>query len=329
MAIVKPKHQTSVTTIGTATLDSFLFSPAFKPKCDDKVCYEHLILGKKYDLENMIQVTGGNCTNVAITLSKFGIHNVDIVCALGDDPAGRAVATELIAEGVDVSRIIRSKNFTTSQSTILVAPEGERTILNYRGTDIKNMQSELKLNKIESDWIYLSGVNSPKIILSLMMHCRDNKIKLAFNPSSWEVANTPQIKKFLNHIEMMFLNKEEAMEFFNTHESDVNKLLKMGSNGGIKYFIITDGPNGSFLIHDGKIYRCGLYKDVKVIERTGAGDAFASGFLSVVATGGSVEEGLTYGAANSTSVVQHVGGKKGILSAPSKLNQMKIEVSEA
>ena len=76
------------------------------------------------------------------------------------------------------------------------------------------------------------------------------------------------------------------------------------------------------------IYKCGLYKDVKVKERTGAGDAFASGFLSVIATGGSIEDALTYGAANSTSVVQHVGGKKGILKAPIKLNSMEIEVRE-
>ena len=326
MAIVKPRRQTSFTIIGTATLDSFLFSEAFKPKCDEKACYEHLILGKKYDLDEMIQVTGGNCTNVAITLSRFGINNVDIVCALGDDPAGRAVASELISEGIDVSHIIRNQNFTTSQSTILVAPGGERTILNYRGTDIKTLQNELDINRINSDRIYLSGVNSPKIILSLMLHTRDNTIKLAFNPSSWETANTPQIKRFLGNIEMLFLNKEEAMEFFDTHENNITKLLRIGAKKGIKYFIITDGPNGSALIHDNKIYQCGLYEDVEVIERTGAGDAFASGFLSVVATGGTIEEALTYGSANSTNVVQYVGGKQGILKSPIKLNEMPIKI---
>jgi sugar/nucleoside kinase (ribokinase family) len=328
MNIAKPKHQTSITVIGTATLDNFLFSKAFKPKCDSKACYEHLILGKKYDLSNMVQVTGGNCTNVAITLSRFGIRNIDIICALGDDPAGRAVASEMISEGINVSRIIRNQTFTTSQSTILVAPGGERTILNYRGTDIKTLQSELGISRIESNWIYLSSVNSPKMILSLMMHARDNNIKLAFNPSSWETANTPQIKKFLNHIEMMFLNKEEAMEFFNTHETNISKLLKMGAESGIKYFVITDGPKGSALIHDAKIYKCGLYKDVEVVERTGAGDAFASGFLSIIATGGDIEEALTFGAANSTSVVQHVGGKQGILRSPTKLERMPIKVEE-
>ena len=99
----KPKKQTTVTVLGTATLDSFLFSPVFKPVCKDKVCYEHLILGKKYDIEKMIQVTGGNCTNVAVTLSRFGIKNVSMVAVLGDDPAGKAVVSELISEGVDLS----------------------------------------------------------------------------------------------------------------------------------------------------------------------------------------------------------------------------------
>ena len=303
---IKPKKQTVITVLGTATLDSFLFSPVFKPVCKDKVCYEHLLLGKKYDIEKMIQVTGGNCTNVAVTLSRFGIKNVSMVAVLGDDPAGKAVVSELISEGVDLSSVLRGKDFTTSQSTILVAPGGERTILNYRGTDMKKHESELKLEKIDSEWI-----------------------SLAFNPSSWEVANTPEIKKFLHHIKMMFLNKEEAMEFFNTHETNISKLLKMGAKAGLEYFVITDGPKGSSLIYKDKIYQCGLYnKDAPVLERTGAGDAFSSGFLSVIATGGTVEEALTYASANSTSVVQYVGGKQGILKSPTKLEQMPIKVEE-
>ncbi len=326
---IKPKKQTVITVLGTATLDSFLFSSVFKPVCKDKVCYEHLVLGKKYDIEKMIQVTGGNCTNVAVTLSRFGIKNVSMVAVLGDDPAGKAVVSELISEGVDLSSVLRGKDFTTSQSTILVAPGGERTILNYRGTDIKKHESELKLEKIDSEWIYASSVNSPSILLRLMMLCRDKGLSLAFNPSSWEVANTPEIKKFLHHIKMMFLNKEEAMEFFNTHETNISKLLKMGAKAGLEYFVITDGPKGSSLIYKDKIYQCGLYnKDAPVLERTGAGDAFSSGFLSVIATGGTVEEALTYASANSTSVVQYVGGKQGILKSPTKLEQMPIKVEQ-
>ena len=327
---IKAGHQTSVTVIGTATLDSFLFSPVFKPVCKDKVCYEHLVLGKKYDIEKMVQVTGGNCTNVAVTLSRFGIKEVSMVAVLGDDPAGRAVASELISEGVDMSIVLRGADFVTSQSTIMVAPDGERTILNYRGTDMKKYETELNLNKIDSEWIYVSSVNSPSILLRLMMLARDKGLSLAFNPSSWEVANTPEIKKFLHHIKMMFLNKEEVMEFFNTHETNISKLLKMGSEAGIEYFAITDGRNGSSLIHKGKIYKCGLYnKDAPVLERTGAGDAFSSGFLSVIATGGTVEEALTYASANSTRVVQYVGGKQGILKSPTKLNDMPIMVESA
>jgi sugar/nucleoside kinase (ribokinase family) len=100
----------------------------------------------------------------------------------------------------------------------------------------------------------------------------------------------------------------------------------MGAKAGLEYFIITDGPNGTALIHQNKIYQCGLYRDIPVIERTGAGDAFSSGFLSVIATGGTIEEALTYGSANSTSVVQYVGGKQGILKSPIKLSEMPIKV---
>ncbi|MCA9308823.1 hypothetical protein KC973_00445, partial [Candidatus Saccharibacteria bacterium] len=91
--------------------------------------------------------------------------------------------------------------------------------------------------------------------------------------------------------------------------------------------LVSDGPRGAVATDGTKLYSAGLYEDVPVIDRTGAGDAFTSGFVSVIATGGTVEEALVFASANSTSVVGKIGAKAGILHADTELQDMEIKVT--
>ena len=80
---------------------------------------------------------------------------------------------------------------------------------------------------------------------------------------------------------------------------------------------------------DGKtIIRAGMYEDVPVIDRTGAGDAFGSGFLSQWAQGKSLAESIVFASANSTSVVGRIGAKPGILHEHTELHDMPLEEKE-
>jgi sugar/nucleoside kinase (ribokinase family) len=88
--------------------------------------------------------------------------------------------------------------------------------------------------------------------------------------------------------------------------------------------IVSDGPNG-VIASDGKtIVRAGMYQDVRVVDRTGAGDAFGSGFLSQWAQGKSLKDSIVFGSANSTSVVTKIGAKAGILTKGVKLHEMPL-----
>jgi sugar/nucleoside kinase (ribokinase family) len=83
---------------------------------------------------------------------------------------------------------------------------------------------------------------------------------------------------------------------------------------GPKIVLITDGPNGAYAYENGNFWFMPIYPDPKpAYERTGAGDAFASTFVSALALGKNVEEALRWAPINSMSVVQYVGAQKGLL----------------
>jgi sugar/nucleoside kinase (ribokinase family) len=76
---------------------------------------------------------------------------------------------------------------------------------------------------------------------------------------------------------------------------------------------MTKGPEG-VIASDGKnIYKAGIFKEKRHIDRTGAGDAFGSGFIAGIIRTGRVEEAIRLGTANSTSIVEKFGAKNGIL----------------
>jgi ribokinase len=117
------------------------------------------------------------------------------------------------------------------------------------------------------------------------------------------------------------MNKEEMQLL--VHGETLEELVRHGLHY-CPVVIVSDGPNG-VVASDGKtIVRAGMYEDVKVIDRTGAGDAFASGFLSQWALGRSLKDSIIFASANSTSVVTMVGAKAGILHKGTKLHEMPL-----
>lgn len=96
----------TIVTIGKGTQDVFLKSDEFDPQLEGKVAYTHLPLGAKLEVEETIFATGGNATNVAVTLARQGLH-ARYMWALGHDAASEAVLKELDQEGVDTSYVIQ------------------------------------------------------------------------------------------------------------------------------------------------------------------------------------------------------------------------------
>jgi sugar/nucleoside kinase (ribokinase family) len=97
---------------------------------------------------------------------------------------------------------------------------------------------------------------------------------------------------------------------------------------GVCPFVVgTDGSAGSYAAVGGRLYQAGIYQKVKAVDRLGAGDAFGSGLVSALAKGLAIEDALSLGSANATSVVAQYGAKAGILRS-SRVKRMKVKVTE-
>ena len=110
---------------------------------------------------------------------------------------------------------------------------------------------------------------------------------------------------------VIFVNKEEA-EILVGDSTTVSDLLYRLHRLGPDIVVITDGPNGAFASDGINQFFLPIFP-LKVVERTGAGDAFATGFVAALYHGNTIKEALRWGAANSASVVTKIGPEDGLL----------------
>jgi ribokinase len=320
-------HIPRILSIGKATQDVFLKSDEFDPYTEGKIAYTHLPLGAKLEVEEVEFATGGNATNVAVTFARQGLH-ASYMWALGDDPASTSVLTELDAEGVDTTLVVQADRYRAGYSNILLATNGERTILNYRGISADADGKPLDIYAIKDyDWVYPSSLAFAGLglLAKIIDIAKQHDVKVMLNPAGPELANPDQLKHILEDVDVLCVNKEEMQKL--AEGQTLEELVRHGANL-CDVVIVSDGPNG-VIATDGKtVVRAGMYEDVPVIDRTGAGDAFASGFLSQWAIGKTLEEAIIFASANSTSVVTKVGAKAGILHKGVELHEMPIK-SEA
>lgn len=317
----------TILCVGKAAQDVFLRDEEFDPKTEGKVAYTHLPLGEKIHIAEAHFTTGGNATNVATTISRQGMNAV-YAWVLGNDAPSRASVDVLDEESVDTSHVQVKEGMKTSYSTILIAPDGERTILNYHGSvpttaEVKTLLS--RMDDVEATWIYPTSVGSVETLDVIVTWAKKRLMKVMLNPSETELSDPKKLKTILQDVEVLCLNKEEMQSI--VEGSTLEELVRRGTEL-CPVVIVSDGPNG-VCASDGKtIVKAGMYEDVPVIDRTGAGDAFGSGFLSQWAQGKSLRESIIFASANSTSVVGKIGAKTGILYAGAELHDMDITERE-
>lgn len=318
-----------IITFGSATWDVFLRPKNFEVLKNRKfitgkgICFD---LGSKVNIEELYLFSGGGGTNTAATFAKQGFK-IAYCGTIEDDIFGREIAEELKKLSIDTSFILKTKLKPTNFSIVLNSSGEDRTILVFKGASETLSAADIDWNKLKAEWFYLAPFSGKltEITEKIVDFAQKNRIKIAFNPGICQLSLVEKtLKRIFKKINILILNQEEASLLtgieYNKEKEIVAKIDEMCP--GIA--IMTKGPEG-VVVSDGKeLYQAKILK-VKVIDRTGAGDSFGSGFVSgFIRTRGNIEYSIQLGIANSASCLQKWGAKNGLLRNGQKF--VKVEV---
>lgn len=312
-----------IISIGAGVQDVFLHGKIFGAHRDDGQLVTEFVYGSKNEVEGVFFSTGGGATNAAVTFARHGFHSA-FLGALAHDYPGRAVLEDLQRNRVNTRLVKAANDAGTGYSILLLAPSGERTILTYRGASQKLGLTARDFRRHRPDWFYLSSLSGDfDSLAAAISYARKHHIKVAINPGKGELSRSHEFRELLPDISILSLNRDEAKKLF--HGDTVEELLRHAAQH-VRYVMITDGPKGSVATDGHNLYKAGMYEDVPVVDRTGAGDAFSSGFVASLANGDPMERAITFASANSTNVVSKVGAKAGILPGNAPLHDMPLAV---
>lgn len=302
-----------VIAIGDTTEDIFLKMSDASLQCDldgenCKICFDFadkIAVDQKTDVPCV-----GNAANHAIGVSRLGLPAA-LYTVVGDDDQGHKAQEVLTQNKVSTDYVTFDKERGTNLS-IVINYKTERTIFVY------HEPRAYKLPQFApTEWVYLtsaSGGGVQEMHAQVLDYLAANpNVKLAFNPGTHQMhLGKEALLPLLQRSDILFLNREESALVLEKNTRDVKELLAGFHEIGVKVMVLTDGPDGAYASDGKTIWYLGIF-DGPVIERTGAGDSFGSGFLSAVIKGKSISEAMLWGNANSTSVVQHIGAREGLL----------------
>lgn len=301
--------------IGDSTIDVFLKLHDATVQCslDRRSCLLCLRYADKIPVEDVRWVpAAGNAANNAVGSARLGLHAA-LVTILGDDEDGISLARELRRNRVAMDYVTTDRRHRTNFSVVLNF-RSERTIL------VHHAERTYRLPRLApSRFVYLTSMGEgwERVVRPLLRYAKSAGALLAFNPGTYQLrSGLTVLAPLLAAVEVLLVNREEAVHLLGSRPSaQPRTLMKRLAALGPKILVITDGPAGSYALHNRDSWFIPPFP-LPAVERTGAGDAFSTGFLAALSYGAGVAEALRWGTANAGAVIQEVGPQAGLLTLP-------------
>lgn len=298
-------------TIGDVDIDLYMkidekeVVSSAEDRGEAKMCFYH---GSKIPVSHFETSVAGNSLNVGVACKKLGLKT-EIYTELGDDTNADKVLRELKSLGITTTHCNKNQGTPTNVHTVIIYG-GDRTIFSYHEKRAYKLQ-----NWEEPRWLYYTSLGygfenfQGELIKFLKSH---KKIGVAFNPGTIQMkAGLEKLKNFIKITDILFLNTEEAKRLVG--DLPLPELHKKLHLLGAKLSVITDGQRGASASDGDMVTEVNSYSDSRpVTDKTGAGDAFSSGFLSAIFYKKNLKEALAWGVVNAGNQIKEVGALKGL-----------------
>jgi sugar/nucleoside kinase (ribokinase family) len=257
---------------------------------------------------------GGSAANTACWLAFAGA-SAAFIGRVGEDDLRRTALAQLARAGVQ-SHVITDPCRTTGTCVIMVSSDGERTMFPDTGANGVLDQSELPMDLITSAaWLHVSGYSliNPETRVAAcaaLMAATQSAVRISVDASSAQPLLQMGVTSFLDLLPqqtLLFANRDEARALAGT--ADLDRATAVLTARGLSV-VIKSGPDGACWRAPGDANMISIDVDrVESVDSTGAGDAFAAGFIAAMSTGANPQSALTSGAGLAAIAVTSVGAR--------------------
>ncbi len=255
-------------------------------------------------------VSGGSVANTIVGLAQLE-NKVGFIGKVSDDDLGDKYEEGLKKEKVEYFYSKKKETLPTGTCLILITPDSERTMCTFLGTAGKINENDIDINPIKnSEMLFLEGYlwdeGEPKKAFDKAIQ-NSNKVAMSLSDLFCvERHKTHFLDLVKNKLDITFANEQEIMSLINT--KDFNDVIEF-SKQIKKLLVITRGNKGAIAIKGDEIAECGIQKNLKILDLTGAGDLFASGFLHGYINNLSLKKNLEKGTEMSSKIIQKIGAR--------------------
>ena len=255
-------------------------------------------------------ISGGSVANSIVGLSQLG-NEVSFIGKISDDDFGKKYEDVLIKENVNFLYKKKKEELPTGTCLILITPDSERTMCTFLGTAGKINENDIDLKITnKSKMIFLEGYlwdeGEPQKAFEKAIGGK-SKVAMSLSDKFCVDRHKPHFLELVkNKLDITFANEEEILSLINTNNfQEVVSFAKEIK----KTLIITRGEKGAISINNDIVTEVGIKKNLNVVDLTGAGDLFASGYLHGYLNAFSEEECLNKGTEMSSKVIQQIGAR--------------------
>ncbi len=255
-------------------------------------------------------VSGGSVANSIAGLSQLG-NKVGFIGKVNDDDLGQKYEDGLKKENVDYFYSKKKEELPTGTCLILITPDSERTMCTFLGTAGKINENDVDVNAVKkSDIVFLEGYlwdeGDPKKAFDKAIQ-NSNKVAMSLSDLFCVERHKPHFLELVkNKLDITFANEQEITSLIDA--KNFNEVINFSKELG-KFIVITRGENGATAIKKGEVVECGIKKNLKIVDLTGAGDLFAAGFLHGHVNNFSTKESLEKGTEMSSKIIQQIGAR--------------------
>lgn len=257
------------------------------------------------------EMSGGSAGNTMACFASLGGKGA-YIGRVADDQFGRVFTHDMNAIGIYFNTPPLPDSKPTAQCLILVTPDASRTMNTYLGACTQLSVDDVNEELIaQSEVTYLEGYlfDEPPAKAAFfkaaeLVKKHGRKLSLTLSDPFCVVRHRDDFKKLLPSVDILFANESEILELTKTRNIDE---AIQSVRGMCDIIAITMGEHGSRVVCGENTYNIASVPPVQLVDTTGAGDAYAAGFLFGFTQGKTMDVCGHYGSLSASEVISHMG----------------------